>query len=133
MPLERAKRYLNNVLKKQEAIPFKGGVAQGGPGRHAQAKGWKTSQCGWPIKAVRAFLDLIRNAESNANFRNLNVRKLVVAHAHANQAALIRRRTFRAHGRINAYMSSPAHLEVVLEEKAEQTEAAPALEEVKNE
>jgi len=28
-----------------------------------------------------------------------------------------RRRTYRAHGRINAYMSNPAHIEIVLGER----------------
>ena len=28
----------------------------------------------------------------------------------------MRRRTYRAHGRINAYMSCPAHIEMVVEE-----------------
>ena len=34
-----------------------------------------------------------------------------------NQACHGRRRTYRAHGRINAYMSSPCHVEVILTEK----------------
>ena len=29
----------------------------------------------------------------------------------------MRRRTYRAHGRINPYMSSPCHIEVILGEK----------------
>jgi large subunit ribosomal protein L17e len=29
------------------------------------------------------------------------------------------RRTYRAHGRINAYMSTPSHIELFLSEKAE--------------
>ena len=29
----------------------------------------------------------------------------------------MRRRTYRAHGRINAYMASPAHIEIIAEEK----------------
>ena len=29
----------------------------------------------------------------------------------------MRRRTYRAHGRINPYMSSPCHIEVILTEK----------------
>jgi large subunit ribosomal protein L17e len=29
----------------------------------------------------------------------------------------MRRRTYRAHGRINAYMSSPAHIEIMAEER----------------
>ena len=29
----------------------------------------------------------------------------------------MRRRTYRAHGRINPYMSSPCHIEIILTEK----------------
>jgi large subunit ribosomal protein L17e len=31
----------------------------------------------------------------------------------------MRRRTYRAHGRINPYMSSPAHIEMILVEREE--------------
>ena len=34
-----------------------------------------------------------------------------------NRAPKMRRRTYRAHGRINPYMSSPCHIEVCLVEK----------------
>lgn len=34
-----------------------------------------------------------------------------------NRAPCLRRRTYRAHGRINPYMSSPCHIEVILIEK----------------
>lgn len=36
-----------------------------------------------------------------------------------NRAPCLRRRTYRAHGRINPYMSSPCHIEVILSEKEE--------------
>lgn len=39
---------------------------------------------------------------------------LVVSHAVANMAPKQRRRTYRAHGRISAYMACPAHFEVTL-------------------
>lgn len=31
----------------------------------------------------------------------------------------MRRRTYRAHGRINPFMSSPCHIEIILSEKEE--------------
>jgi large subunit ribosomal protein L17e len=130
MSLFRAKRYLNNVLRHIEAVPFKGPF-NGGPGRHAQAKNWKVSQCRWPTKSVRAMLEILRNAEANAKNRSLTRSKLYIAHVHVNKAALIRRRTFRAHGRINAYMCTPSHIELVLEERQTTTKApkqVPALE-----
>jgi large subunit ribosomal protein L17e len=36
-----------------------------------------------------------------------------------NRAPCLRRRTYRAHGRINPYMSSPCHIEMILAEKEE--------------
>lgn len=44
---------------------------------------------------------------------------MIITHVNCNQAPKMRRRTYRAHGRINAYMSSPAHIELIAEEKAE--------------
>ena len=38
---------------------------------------------------------------------------LVVKHVQVNQAPKHRRRTYRAHGRINPYMSVPCHVEIV--------------------
>ena len=38
----------------------------------------------------------------------------------------MRRRTYRAHGRINPYMSSPCHIEVVLLEKEQTFSKVPA-------
>jgi len=44
---------------------------------------------------------------------------LVIKHIQVNQAPRQRRRTYRAHGRINPYMSSPCHIEVILSEESE--------------
>lgn len=42
---------------------------------------------------------------------------LVIEHIQVNKAPKMRRRTYRAHGRINPYMSSPCHIEMILTEK----------------
>ncbi|KAK6143238.1 hypothetical protein DH2020_023586 [Rehmannia glutinosa] len=42
-----------------------------------------------------------------------------------NQAQKQRRRTYRAHGRINPYMSSPCHIELILSEKKEPVKKEP--------
>ena len=62
------------------------------------------------------------NAESNSNdeLKGLDVDSLVFEHIQVNKAPKMRRRTYRAHGRINPYMSSPCHIEMILTEK-EQT------------
>merc|ERR1712141_715836 len=89
MHLARAKRYLKNVMVKKEIVPFR--RFMGGVGRHAQ----------------------------NKQFKGLDVDHLVIEHIQVNRAPQMRRRTYRAHGRINPYMSSPCHIELILAEKEE--------------
>ena len=59
----------------------------------------------------------ILNAEANAETKGLDIDSLYVSHIQVNQAQKGRRRTYRAHGRINAYMSCPCHVELTLSEK----------------
>merc|ERR1712131_436342 len=115
MPLSRATRYLKNVIAQKEIIPFR--RFMGGVGRHAQAKVHGTSQGRWPVKSAEFLLHMLKNAESNAEYKGLDPDHLVVDHIQVNRAAKMRRRTYRAHGRINPYMSSPCHIEICLVEK----------------
>ena len=52
----------------------------------------------------------------SAQVKGLNVDDVKITHAQANQAPTMRRRTYRAHGRIGPYMSCPAHIELIAEE-----------------
>merc|ERR1712045_848344 len=115
MPLNRATQYLKNVISMKEIIPFR--RFMGGVGRHAQAKVHGTSQGRWPKKSAEFLLHLLKNAESNAEYKGLDADHLVIDHIQVNRAPKMRRRTYRAHGRINPYMSSPCHIELCLVEK----------------
>ena len=53
------------------------------------------------MKSADILLHLLKNAESNAEVKMLNTDALVVDHIQVNRAAKMRRRTYRAHGRIN--------------------------------
>ena len=74
-------------------------------------------QCRWPTKSANILLHLLKNAESNAEVKGLDTETLVISHIQVNQAVKQRRRTYRAHGRIGPYMSSPCHVELTLTEK----------------
>jgi len=115
MPLHRATKYLKNVVAHKEIVPFR--RFMGGVGRHAQAKVHGTAQGRWPLKSAEFLLQLLKNAESNAEYKGLDPDHLVIEHIQVNRAPKMRRRTYRAHGRINPYMSSPCHIEVCLVEK----------------
>ncbi|KAK9824248.1 hypothetical protein WJX72_008907 [[Myrmecia] bisecta] len=117
MELSKAKRYLEDVLAHKRAIPFRRFC--GGVGRTAQAKneGQSNGQGRWPAKSCQFLLGLLKNAESNAEVKGLDTDNMFISHIQVNQAQQQRRRTYRAHGRINPYMSCPCHIELTLTEK----------------
>ncbi|KAL4304439.1 hypothetical protein GQ457_10G026450 [Hibiscus cannabinus] len=124
LPLVKAKRYLEDVMAHKQAIPFRRFCR--GVGRTAQAKNRHSNGQGrWPVKSAKFILDLLKNAESNAEVKGLDVDALHISHIQVNQAQKQRRRTYRAHGRINPYMSSPCHIELTLSEKEEPVKKEP--------
>merc|ERR1719488_408352 len=120
MDLRGAVSYLEDVCEKKRCIPFR--KYTGCIGRTAQAKAFKMSQGRWPIKSCKVVLGLLKNAESNAEFKNLDTENLIIKHIQVSAAQQGRRRTYRAHGRIGPYMSCPSHIEMILEEKEESIE-----------
>ncbi|KAF2874037.1 60S ribosomal protein L17 [Massariosphaeria phaeospora] len=115
--LERAVTYLQNVLEHKEAIPMR--RYAGGTGRASQGKAFGVSRARWPVKSAEFLLGLLKNAEANADTKGLDTSNLIVKHIQVNQAPKQRRRTYRAHGRINPYMSNPSHIELILTEGQE--------------
>lgn len=68
---------------------------------NVQAKQWSVTQGRWPKKSAEFLLQLLKNAESNADNKSLDADRLVIDHIQVNRAPKMRRRTYRAHGRIN--------------------------------
>eukprot|EP00928_Gymnodinium_smaydae_P047353 TRINITY_DN315_c0_g1_i1.p2 TRINITY_DN315_c0_g1~~TRINITY_DN315_c0_g1_i1.p2 ORF type:complete len:186 (+),score=56.92 TRINITY_DN315_c0_g1_i1:75-632(+) len=120
MNLKKAQKYLEDVCEKKQCVPFR--KYTGCIGRTPQAKAFKMSQGRWPVKSAKVLLDLLRNAESNADFKNLDTDNLTIEHIQVNPAQQGRRRTYRAHGRIGPYMNCPCHIEMILQEKEEAVE-----------
>lgn len=73
LSLTKAKSYLEDVIAHKQAIPFRRYC--GGVGRTAQAKSRHSNGQGrWPVKSARFILDLLKNAESNAEVCNSSLR-----------------------------------------------------------
>merc|ERR1719242_346900 len=123
MNLRKAQRYLKDVVEHKRCVPFL--RYNRGVGRCAQAKqfaaapGHSATQGRWPEKSCKTLLELLRNAESNAELESLDVDSLYVEHVSVNEAPKNRRRVYRAHGRINPFMSHPCHVEMILTEGEE--------------
>merc|ERR1712037_780151 len=60
--------------------------------------------------------------ESNAEVKGLDTENLEITHIQVNRAQKQRRRTYRAHGRTNPYMSSPSHIELFINKSIESGE-----------
>lgn len=80
MHLNKAVAYLKAVIAKERCIPFN--RFSGSIGRTAQTKEFKspTSKGRWPEKSCRILLGMLKNAESNAEVKGLDVDALVIDH-----------------------------------------------------
>ncbi|KAJ0146437.1 Uncharacterized protein HZ326_10855 [Fusarium oxysporum f. sp. albedinis] len=123
--LQRAVTFLENVKEHKEAVPMR--RYAGSTGRTAQGKQFGVSKARWPVKSAEFLLGLLKNAEANADAKGLDTGALIVKHIQVNQAPKQRRRTYRAHGRINPYMSNPCHIELILTEGEEVVQKSDAV------
>lgn len=98
MKLSKAYTYLGDVQEKKQCIPFR--RFDGSMGRTGQAKAFKTTKGRWPVKSVQFVLRLLKNAESNADAKDLASEDLFIKNIVVQQAPKTRRRTYRAHGRM---------------------------------
>ncbi|EMR71858.1 60S ribosomal protein L17 [Eutypa lata] len=123
--LNRAVKFLENVQEHKEAVAFR--RYAGGIGRASQGKQFGVSRARWPTKSAEYLLGLLKNAAANADVKGLDTSNLIVKHIQVNQAPKQRRRTYRAHGRINPYMSNPCHIELILTEGEEVVQKSEAV------
>jgi len=125
--LKNAQQYLNDVLGRKQAVPFRRFVSC--IGRKAQGKNFKnhtSRQVRWPEKSCEYLLGLLRNAEANATVKELNPETLKIVHVQVDEAPKMRRRTYRAHGRIGPYLRCPCHIQLILTEPSTTVPKAPA-------
>ncbi len=112
LPLERARTVLEDAVELRRAIPFrrynqetshKRGV---GPGR-------------FPKKVAKNVLQILRNAESNAEYESLDTDRLYVKVAASSRGRILKASMPRAHGRATAWNEQTTHIEIVLAERKE--------------
>ncbi|KAI3629667.1 hypothetical protein MIR68_010937 [Amoeboaphelidium protococcarum] len=111
MNVHKALQYLEAVKEHKRCIPFR--RFKGGVGRTGQALEFGVTQGRWPVKSVKFIEGLLKNALANAEAKQLDTDSLYIKHIQVNQAPKQRRRTYRAHGRINPFQSHPCHIEIV--------------------
>jgi large subunit ribosomal protein L22 len=109
-PLERAKKILEDVTEKKQAVPFKrfyhnvGFKRKMGPGRY-------------PVKAAGEILNLLNSVSNNAQLKGLATGKLEICHIMAKKGAKIMKR-----GRQIGRKTKQCTVEVVVKEMAKKKE-----------
>jgi large subunit ribosomal protein L22 len=118
MRLEKAKRFLGQVMEKKSPVPIRRFARKLGH-RHGMQK----SMVGrYPVKAAAEILNVLASAEGNAEFKGLDIERLRVRHASAYPGIKVKRATPRAMGRSSPRNNVLTHVEVVLEEIGEKPE-----------
>ena len=84
MHIQKATKYLKDVTLKKQCVPFC--RYNGGVGRCAQAKQWSWTKGRWPKKSAEFLLHMLKNAESNAELKGLDVDSLVIEHILSEQS-----------------------------------------------
>ena len=110
MLINKAESYLKEVLEHKKCIQYS--RYDHSMGRTGQAKANGLAKGRLPQKSIKYILNLLQNAKANAEAKKLNVEKLAIKKVVVNHAMKRRRRTYRAHGSITAYLSSNCHVEI---------------------
>ncbi|MGQ0534891.1 MAG: 50S ribosomal protein L22 [Methanobacteriota archaeon] len=120
--LTAAKDFLEGVIEERVAVPYF---------RHLRNQAHRRGKVGpgaFPRKCAEAILGVLQNAENNAEYKGLDVDRMVVHHAAAHKAGYIPGMMPKAHGSSGAWNTSLSHIEIVLAERPEGAphEEAPA-------
>jgi large subunit ribosomal protein L22 len=105
MNLQKAKSYLEEVIKKKKAVPFTrfnhgiGHKTGMGPGRY-------------PLNSSKEILELLKSAESNAQFKGMNISNIIIAYMNASKAA-----TAWHYGRQRRRQMKRTNITIILTEK----------------
>jgi large subunit ribosomal protein L22 len=113
MKLEKAKRYLEDIIAMRRPLPlrrFKKGVAH----RRGLVKAYAGR---YPQKAAKHVLKLLESAQANAEYKGLDPERLFIKHIAAQRGPVIRGWLPRAYGRATPHNTPTTHMEVILEER----------------
>ncbi|MCS3924745.1 50S ribosomal protein L22 [Methanosalsum natronophilum] len=105
-----ARKYLEDVTALKQAVPFK---------RHCDSLGHKKGSMAagrYPVKVAHEFLKILKNAESNAEYKGLDSENMYIAHVAAKRGRVIRGMRPRARGRATPKNTETVYVEMILKE-----------------
>ena len=118
MKLEEARTVLEEVVNLKKMIPFRQHKKK--IGHHAdKLREYRWFAGGYPVKVAKRILAILKNAESNADYKGLDVDKLKIIHASVDLGPKLRRFIPRAFGRSSPRFEQLIRVQLVLEEMPE--------------
>ncbi len=110
LPLEKAKLLLVDDIEERRAIPFR---------RYNQETAHKTGigPGRYPKKVCRTVLQVLQNAEANAEYEGIDTDDLVIRVASCARGRIRKANMPRAHGRATAWNEQTTNVEIVLAER----------------
>jgi large subunit ribosomal protein L22 len=108
--IEKAREYLENVLSKEIAVPYRrynNEVAH----RSNIRDGFSAGR--FPFKATTEFLKLLDNLESNAEYKGMDLDRLKIVSIVVHKGTKLKRFTPRAMGRASPKYDTLVHIEMV--------------------
>ncbi|MDD1774921.1 MAG: 50S ribosomal protein L22 [Methanobacterium sp.] len=112
MEVEEAREYLGEVIELNKPVPFKRHNKKVGHRRGLE--GWPTGR--YPVKAASRILDVLENAQANAEYQGLDTDNLEIVHISSHRGYVIRGWTPRAFGRASPFNTPTTHIQIVLGE-----------------
>ncbi|ABK77495.1 ribosomal protein L22 [Cenarchaeum symbiosum A] len=111
MTVEKARDFLQAVIEKKRAVPFRRFKRQVG---HRSDPGVMAGR--YPEKSAAEFIKLLDNLESNAEYKGMDLDRLTIVGAVAHKGILIKRFIPRAMGRSTPKNNVLTHVELVARE-----------------
>jgi len=111
LSIEKARDYLQSVVNKQRAVPFRRYKNQVG---HKSDPGVMSGR--YPEKSATEFIKLLDNLESNAEYKGMDLDRLKIVNATVHKGVLIKRFIPRAFGRASPKNNVLTHIELVAQE-----------------
>ena len=111
MSIEKARDYLQAVINKERAVPFKRYKEQVG---HRSDPGVMSGR--YPQKSATEFIKLLDNLESNAEYKGMDLDRLKIVNATVHKGVMIKRFIPRAMGRATPKNNVLTHVELVAQE-----------------
>jgi len=110
MRTEAARTYLKDVTILKQAVPFK---------RHCDSLGHKKGPMAagrYPVKVAHEFLKVLKNAESNAEYKGLDPAHMHITHICTKRGRVIHGMRPRARGRASPKNTETVYIEMILSE-----------------